>query len=66
MKVACAVRSQNLFRRICKVAESMKMVVNSSKTLLMCISDSRTDEASAGIEDAAGEKTTASNNMKIL
>ena len=66
MKLARAVRSQNLFRRICKVAEDMGMRVNAAKTLLMCISDSRTYEASAFIEDGDGQRVDAVPTMKVL
>ena len=37
MKLARAIRSQNLFGRICKVAEEMGMRVNAAKTMLMTI-----------------------------
>ena len=65
-KVARATRSQNLFRQICRVAESMGMSVNSAKTLIMCISDARTYQAEAFIEDAEGNRTNSAPAMKVL
>ena len=65
-KVARATRSQNLFRQICRVAEGMGMSVNAAKTLIMCISDTRTYEARAFVEDAEGNRTDSVPAMKIL
>lgn len=65
-KMARAIRTQNLFRQISRIAESMGMQVNSAKTLLMCISDSRTYEAAAFIEDARGVRVNSVPAMKIL
>ena len=65
-KVARALRSQNLFRQICRVAESMGMSVNATKTLIICISDFRTYQAAAFIEDVEGNRTCSSAAMKIL
>lgn len=65
-KVGHAARSQNLFRQIVRIAEQMGMKVNSLKTLLMCISDSRTYEAGAFIVDNDGHVIESGKAMKIL
>ena len=39
-KIAQAVRTQNLFRQITRIAHLKGMKVNSLKTMLLCISDS--------------------------
>ena len=65
-KVARATRSQNLFRQITRVAELLGMRVNSDKTMLLCISDSRTYKASAFIESADGVTISSRDNLKIL
>ena len=66
MKVARAIRTQNLFRQISRVARNMGMKVNSAKTLLMCISDSRTYKAGAFFEDEDGIRIDSTDHMKIL
>ena len=63
-KVVRAARSKNLFCRISGVAVDMGMLVNSVKTILICISDTRTYKAEAFIEDAEGVRIERS--MKIL
>ena len=65
-KVARAIRSQNLFRHITRQAESMGMVVNSAKTMLLCISDSRTYHAEAFIEDEEDTRIESGSSMKVL
>ena len=37
-----AVRSQNLFRQITRIAQMLGMKVNTDKTMVLCVSDSRT------------------------
>ena len=44
-----AIPTQNLFRRITSKAESRGMVVNASKTAMMCISDATSYRAEAHI-----------------
>ena len=65
-KRARAARSQNLFRQITRIAELLGMRVNSDKTMLLCISDSRTYKAAAYIEDAEGVEISSSDKLKIL
>ena len=65
-KAVRAVRSQNLFRQIVRIAEGRGMRVNSAKTVVLVISDSRTYEAAAYIEDAEGSLIHSVKNMKVL
>ena len=65
-KVGHAARTQNLFRQIVRVAELKGMKVNALKTLLMCVSDSRTYEAGAFIIDREGVTIESCKAMKIL
>ena len=65
-KVAHAVRTQNLFRQIVRIAELKGMKVNSLKTMLLCISDSRTYEAGAYFLDSQGNRLDSGKTMKIL
>ena len=65
-KKARATRSQNLFRQITRIAESLGMKVNSDKTMVLCISDSRTYKALAYIEDANGVRIDSTEALKIL
>ena len=53
-KRARASRSQNLFRQITRIAELMGMKVNTDKTMVFCVSDSRAYKAAAFIEGADG------------
>ena len=61
-----AVRSQNLFRQITRIAELMGMKVNTDKTMVLCVSDSRTYKAAAYIEDSDGCRVDSVNKLKIL
>ena len=65
-KVGHAARSQNLFWQIVCIAELKSMKVNTLKTLLMCISDSRTYEAGSFIADNEGTVIESGKAMKIL
>ena len=60
------VQSQNLFRRIVRRAESRGMMVNKSKTKMLCVSDTKTYMAEAFILDGDGHKTTSGGGMKVL
>ena len=61
-----AVRSQNLFKQIARIARMLGMKVNSAKTMVLCISDSRTYKASAFIEDEDGLEIGSVDKIKIL
>ena len=61
-----AVRSGNLFRRITTIAERLGMKVNASKTMVLCISDSKTYKATAYVRDSQGNDIDAVENLKIL
>ena len=65
-KRARATRSQNLFRQITRIAELLGMKVNSDKTQMLCISESRTYKASAFIETERGEIVSSADSLKIL
>ena len=65
-KRASATRSQNLFWQISRIAEMLGMKVNNDKTKLLCVSESRTYEAAAFIEDVNGKVIESESNMKIL
>ena len=65
-KFAQACRTQNLFRQIARVASIKGMKDNYQKTLLLCISDSRTYEAGANIIDKEGSMIESGKEMKIL
>ena len=61
-----ATRSQNLFRQITRIAELYGMKVNTSKTMMLCISDSKTYKASSFMEDADGNVVSSQSNLKVL
>ena len=65
-KVVHAIRTQNLFRQITAIAESMGMKVNSLKTQMLCISDAKTYHPEAYIEDVNHQTITSTDKMKIL
>ena len=65
-KRVCAVRSGNLFRQITLIAESLGMKVNSSKTMVLTVSDSRTYRAAAYITDQQGNEIDCVDSLKIL
>ena len=65
-KRARAIRTQNLFRQITRIAELMGMKVNTDKTMVLCVSDSRTYQAKAFIEDTDGKLVESVDHLKIL
>ena len=65
-KNARATRSQNLFRQIVRIAEMLGMKVNEAKTMMLCVSDSRTYKATAYIEPSEGVRVSSSDQLKIL
>ena len=65
-KVGHAALTQNLFRQIVRIAELKGMKVSALKTLLLCISDSRTYEAASFIIDKDGSVIDSGSAMKIL
>lgn len=66
MKRVNAVRSGNLFRQITLIAEAMGMKVNASKTMVLCVSDSRTYKAAAYIVDGEGNEIDSVEELKVL
>ena len=65
-KRGMATRSQNLFRQITRIAELLGMKVNTDKTKVLCISEARTYEAAAYIQNADGVDINSIGNLKIL
>ena len=66
IKERLAVSSQNAFRTIVRNAVDKGMMVNSSKTNVICINDALNHERKTFIEDEDGEKICSENTMKIL
>ena len=58
--------TQNVFRRVVSKATSRGMVVNSSKTHLLCISDALSYKAEAFFLDADGVRLSSGASMKVL
>ena len=65
-KNARATRSQNLFRHIVRIAEMLGMKVNEAKTMMLCVSDSKTYKASAYIETSDWGIVSSADELKIL
>ena len=65
-KCARATRSQNLFKQITRIAQMLGMKVNADKTMLLCISESRTYKAKAYIETSEGDVISSTDELKIL
>ena len=65
-KVTTAAELQDMFRHLCRRAEEHGMLVNDSKTGLMCISVSRAFEAKAVLTGRKGEKIESSSSLKFL
>ena len=57
---------QDTFRRITRRAARRGMKVNSSKTAMLCISDTMSYEAKAFIEDEEGQSIATGDTMKVL
>ena len=58
--------TQNMFRRVVAKARDRGMVVNNSKTRIICVSDALTYKALSFIRDADDNKIASSDSMKIL
>ena len=65
-RVKHAVRSQNVFRHLVRRAEDIGMVVNSSKTAMICVSDSLGYTADAYIHDSEQERIGCQEKIKAL
>ena len=59
-------QSQNVFRRIVRKAESRGMVVNNTKTKVLCVSDALTYRASSFLVDDNGVEIQSTDNLKVL
>ena len=64
-RIKHAVQAQNVFRHIVRNAESIGMVINASKTTIMCISGAEY-EADAYILDADHERICCTSSIKAL
>ena len=65
-RVKHAVQAQNIFRHLVKKAEEIGMVVNASKTSMICVSDAISYEADAYIYDANENRIGCQDSMKVL
>ena len=61
-----AVQAQNIFRHIVRKAEEIGMIVNSSKTAMICVSDLLAYEADAFILDADGVRIECQSHFKAF
>lgn len=65
-RVIHAVRSQNIFRHLVREAEAIGMVVNSSKTTMVCVSDALGYTADAFILDEDQKRLGCQEGFKAL
>ena len=61
-----AIRTQNLFRRVVHLAESVGMKVHPGKTVSMCIAELKSYIPKAHFFDRDGNEIRSGNSMKIL
>ena len=66
IKLAHTVRTQNLFWQIIRIARLKGMKVNSLKTVMLCVSDSRMYEAGAYFLNEDGNTVESRTSMKVL
>ena len=60
------IQTQNVFRRVVGRAEEREMVVNNSKTKILCISDALSYQAAAFIRDRDRTRLTSGQCLKVL
>ena len=65
-RVKHAVQAQNVFRHLVRRAEEIGMVVNSTKTAMICISDAQAYEADAFIYDSSLNRIGCQGTIKAL
>ena len=65
-RVKHAVQAQNIFRHLVRRAEEIGMVVNASKTNMICVSDAMSYKADAYIYDASENRIGCRDTMKVL
>ena len=65
-KAKHAVATQNVFRYVVRRAEERGMRVNTSKTNMICVSDSLNYKTSSYIFDADGGRIDSTGHMKVL
>ena len=66
IKTKLAVNTQNGFQCISTNSRKMGMIVNSSKTGLLCVSDSMSYKAEAFIVDGDGTRINSVDSLKVL
>ena len=66
LKEKHAIPSQNVFRHVIRRAEERGMKVNTSKTGLLCISDSLNFKTRAFIVDSGGNRIDSGDKLKVL
>ena len=66
LKIKHAIPTQNVFRHVIRRAEQRGMKANTSKTAMICISDSLNFKTSAYIYDGDGHKLQSGAKMKVL
>ena len=66
LKSKLDIPSQNVFRRVVAKAESKGMVVNRSKTAILCMSDSLTYKVACRLQDNEGNVLHFGKSMKVL
>ena len=65
-RVKHAIQAQNIFHHLVRRAEEISMVVNSSKTAMICVSDALAYEANAFILDGDSNRIGCQPTMKAL
>ena len=58
--------SQNMFRRVVRMAEGRRMVVNTGKTKLLCISDAMNYVTQGSFKESEGVEMVSGGTMKVL
>ena len=65
-RVKHAAQAQNIFRHLVRRAEDIGMVVNASKTAMICVSAATEYKADAFIEDSDGQRINCGDHIKAL
>ena len=65
-RIKQAIPTQNVFRHVIREAQSRGMKVNTSKTGMLCISDSLSYKPSAFILDSDGQRIESGQRLKVL
>ena len=65
-RIKHAIQAQNIFRHLVRQAEGIGMVVNASKTAMVCVSDALAYTADAFITDSDGNRIGCQDRIKVL